>query len=39
MRPGGTIFELSGAPREMLSNLPNSVDFRCLGNGRLASVN
>jgi UDP-N-acetyl-D-mannosaminuronic acid dehydrogenase len=39
MRPGGAIFELSGAPREMPSNLPNNVDFRCLGNGRLASDN
>jgi UDP-N-acetyl-D-mannosaminuronic acid dehydrogenase len=38
MRPGGAIFELSGAPREMPTNLPNNVDFRCLGNGRLASV-
>ncbi len=38
MRPGGTIFDLSGVPRETANNLPNDVDFRSLGNGRLAAV-
>jgi len=39
MRPGGTIFDLSGAPRETPNNLPNGVDFRSLAGGSLAAPN
>jgi UDP-N-acetyl-D-mannosaminuronic acid dehydrogenase len=38
MRSGGTIFDLSGAPREAPNDLPNDVDFRSLGSGSLATV-
>ncbi len=38
MRPGGTIFDLSGAARETPTDLPNGIDFRCFGKSRLAGV-
>jgi UDP-N-acetyl-D-mannosaminuronic acid dehydrogenase len=37
MRPGGTIFDLSGTRRAMPTDLPNGIDFRWLGGGRLTA--
>jgi nucleotide sugar dehydrogenase len=38
MRPGGTIFDLAGIPREMPADLPNGVALRRLGNSNLVRV-